>query len=53
MRGWLYSSEKPEGELFDDADYAAALASGWVDSPALIGEEPPRKKPGRPRKDQA
>lgn len=53
MRGWLYSSEEPEGKVFEGEGYDAAVALGWVDSPALIGviiPEAPKNKGGRPPK---
>ena len=62
MRGWLYSSDEPEGKIFDGAAYHAALKAAWVDTPALLSEngapeaeadETPKKKPGRPRKDNS
>lgn len=38
---WLYHAEKaPEGQMFEDADaHDAALADGWVDTPAKFGEK--------------
>lgn len=53
MRSWLYSVEKPEGQIFVGDDIAAKLAEGWVESPALVSVEPPKPKVGRPRKEQA
>lgn len=49
MKGWLYSAEKPEGDIFEGEDYSAKVEAGWVDSPDLIHEEKPKNKPGRPR----
>ena len=54
MKGWLYSADCPEGEVFEGEAYEAKKADGWVDTPALIGveqvEEAPKNKGGRPRK---
>ena len=51
MRGWLYSSEEPDGKVFEGEGYDAAVALGWVDSPALIESAVPAKnKGGRPPK---
>lgn len=56
MRGWLYSIENPEGEIFDGESYSAHVLKGWVDTPEKVGvaqpmktnEEPkPKGKPGR------
>lgn len=48
MKGWLYSAEEPTGKVFEGADYVSKVKAGWVDSPALIGQEPaqPKGKPG-------
>lgn len=51
MRGWLFSSEKPEGKIFEDGDFQKALEAGWVESPALIEAELPKRGPGRPKKE--
>ena len=40
MKGWLYSAECPEGEIFEGEGYEAKKAAGWVDTPALIGDVP-------------
>ena len=51
MRGFLYSLEAPEGKLFEDGDYEAKAALGWVDTPALLdknepaGVQPPEEAP--------
>lgn len=55
MKGWLYSVEEPEGKIFGGEDYDAAVALGWVDSPALISQievEPIKNKGGRPKKEK-
>lgn len=55
MKGWLYCADFPEGEVMEGKAYEVAKASGWVDTPELIGSEiePPKNKGGRPRKVQA
>ena len=41
---YLYNTENPDGKLFNDDEVEQALKDGWVDTPAKLTEETPKKR---------
>ena len=53
MRAWLYHRTKEPVLVESDEVYAALLADGWAETPAVFyTPEPEREKPKKPLKER-